>query len=411
MCVTEASEESSYQYLFHRQDEVMNAFREGEIEDIQVSQKMPVDQLISFGLREGFLKPGLQSFPDPRQTFEVPIDVVLVSQILQRLNDEHSLISAPYALNSAELVSELGYNIEILEQGFNNRATFPRETIFHGEVLKHILLASKPESLINWYNRDWLNILRENSPGRTRQYILDGTKIYVPESSWTEYQGAGKVKNQDGTYSYGYKIVWLQEILDKKGVIVSLKIGPIETHDLELGKQLVAEFQFESGSSLLMDRGFIDGEWMKNLKNVRGIDLFIPMKRNMDITVNAIALADLKGEWGPHPTRKEQKIAEIPEENLCWDECPVFKSGVIVRFQKKTGEITEILFVTTHENRKAKFILLTYDQRAEIEESHRQMKCFQGMGKLVSKKLVRTVFQILMTLIGYNTAPIHMDIK
>jgi hypothetical protein len=166
---------------------------------------MPVDQLISFGLREGFLKPGLQSFPDPRQTFEVPIDVVLVSQILQRLNDEHSLISAPYALNSAELVSELGYNIEILEQGFNNRATFPRETIFHGEVLKHILLASKPESLINWYNRDWLNILRENSPGRTRQYILDGTKIYVPESSWTEYQGAGKVKNQDGTYSYGYK--------------------------------------------------------------------------------------------------------------------------------------------------------------------------------------------------------------
>jgi hypothetical protein len=287
MGAIEALEENTYLYLFHRQEEVMNAFREGEIEDIQVSQKLPVDQLVTFGLREGFLKQGLQSFPDPRQTSEVPIDIVLVAQILQRLNDEHSLVSAPYALNSAEVVSELGYNINILEQGFNNRATYPRETAFHGEVLKHILLSSKPDGLVNWYNREWLNILRENSPGRTRQYILDGTKIFVPEKSWTEYQGAGKVKNPDGTYSYGYKIVWLQEILDKKGVIVSLKIGPIETHDLELGKQLIAEFPFESSSSLLMDRGFIDGEWMKSLKKDRGIDLFIPMKRNMDITVNA----------------------------------------------------------------------------------------------------------------------------
>ncbi len=132
MGAIEALEENTYLYLFHRQEEVMNAFREGEIEDIQVSQKLPVDQLVSFGLREGFLKQGLQSFPDPRQTSEVPIDIVLVAQILQRLNNEHSLVSAPYALNSAEVVSELGYNINILEQGFNNRSTYPRETAFHG---------------------------------------------------------------------------------------------------------------------------------------------------------------------------------------------------------------------------------------------------------------------------------------
>ena len=51
-------------YVFHRQKNVIDALLRGEIKDIKVSQNLAVDKIVSFGLREGFLKTGLKSFPD-----------------------------------------------------------------------------------------------------------------------------------------------------------------------------------------------------------------------------------------------------------------------------------------------------------------------------------------------------------
>jgi hypothetical protein len=76
--------------------------------------------------------------------------------------------------------------------------------------------------LLTWFNQTWLPIWRENAPGRTRQYIVDGTDIEIPEKHVKYYDGAGLRKNQDETFSYGYKVVWLMEVIDKKGVIVAL---------------------------------------------------------------------------------------------------------------------------------------------------------------------------------------------
>ena len=65
---------------------------------------------MQFGLTEGFLKEGLKIFPDQRKTFDKPIVVLLLSQVFQRLDDEHSLLLAPYMLNSAELMTEPGFS-------------------------------------------------------------------------------------------------------------------------------------------------------------------------------------------------------------------------------------------------------------------------------------------------------------
>ena len=168
-------------WIEHRQKDALDALMQGAIEDVRVSQRMPVDELVLFGLKEGFLQKGLREFPDPRKKIEVPIDVILLSQILQRLNGEHSLLLAPYMLNSAELITKLGYNATHLQEGFNDRAVHDRKTAFHGETLKHILMSTRAPALLNWFNQDWLPIWRQNSPGRTRQYIVDGTDLEIPE--------------------------------------------------------------------------------------------------------------------------------------------------------------------------------------------------------------------------------------
>jgi len=388
--------------IVHKQDETIANLKAGEIDDLRVSNQLPIDDIVKFGLREGFLKEGLKSFPDQRKGFDIPIEVLLLPQVIQRLDDEHSLLLAPYMLNSAELLTELGFSARVLEEGFNDKNKYKRTAPFHGETLKHALLSIKVDQLLNWFNTDWNELMKSNAPGRTKQYIIDGTEIHVPAHLYKKFDGAGVVKNNDGELSYGYKVVWIQEIIDRKGVIRSMKIAPINAHDLPLGKELIADFNFEEGSLLLMDRGFLDGAWITDLKNNRKIDVCMPLKSNSEITQFAVAQAEVDKKWTPHPTRDGQKIHDIKKSELEWSLCQCFNSGVLVRFMKKNGEEENIAFVDTRVGISGKTILATYDQRAEIEETHRQMKCFQGMEKLPSKKLVHIVFRIVMGTIAYN---------
>jgi hypothetical protein len=388
--------------IFQKQEETIAALKSGDIDSMRVSNKLPIDDIVKYGLKENFLREGLKSFPDPRKMYDIPIEVLLLPQVIQRLDDEHSLLLAPYMLNSAELMTELGYSAKVLEQGFNEKNTYPRTAPFNGETLKHVLLSVKADSLVEWFNRDWNKLMKESAPGRTRQYIMDGTEILVPKHLLDKYEGAGVVKDSQDEVSFGYKVVWIQEIIDRKGVIRAMKFAPIQTHDLKIGKELVSGFDFEEGSLLLMDRGFIDGEWITHLKDVRKVDVCIPLRGNSEITQFAVAQAAVDKSWSAHPTREGQRIYQIKKSELDWKLCQIFNSGVLVNFIKKNGEEENIVFVDTRKGLSGKTILATYDQRAEIEESHRQMKCFQGLEQLPSKKLVHVVFRIIMGTIAYN---------
>jgi hypothetical protein len=393
------------------QEETLSSLKQGEVENVRASSTSPVDQIVLYSMKQGVLQSSFRSFPDPRKKSEVPIEVLLLPQVLQRLNDEHSLLLAPYMLNNAELIESLGYNARVLEEGFNKRNVHPRKAAFHGETLKHVLLGLKAESIMKWFNDSFQKLLKIQAPGRTKQYILDGTKIEVPAHLSSKYQYSGLVSDENDKHSFGYKAVWLQEIIDNKGIIVALKIVPIQRHDLDVGRELVADFVFEPGSCLIMDRGFIDAEWITHLKQTRGVDVVIPLKRNMEVTKTCVELANERGLWKPHPTRENQQIAELGDKpgDLLWIECPAIAHGVLTRWAKKNGEVTEVLFVTTQEKSSGKKILAIYDQRTEIEESHRQIKCFQGLEKLPSKKFVQVVFRVVMCVVGFNLLNLFLN--
>jgi len=380
----------------------MKALKEGDIEDLRIDMEMPIDSILFYGLDSGFLKEGLTCFPDPRKNFDIPIDILILPQIAQRLDDEHNLLLAPYMINSAKLVSKLGYNVRILDTGFNNKNKKKRETIFNGETVKHLLLSLKPEKLISWFNDDLGNIIKKHSPGRTHQYIMDGTKLTIPKHLYEKFQGAGVVENQDGTFEYGYKVVWILEIIDRKGVIRALKFAPINEHDLPLGRELVKDFAFEESSILTMDRGFIDLEWITELKNNRNIDVSIPLRKNSEVSQYAIAKAVHKNDWEAHPNREKQKVRRLSKEDLDCHGYSIFESGVLVNFKKKNNEEEYVVFVDTRKDLTPKQVLDTYDMRSEIEESHRQMKCFQGLEKLPSKKYIQVIFRVIMGAVTYN---------
>jgi hypothetical protein len=115
------------------------------------------------------------------------------------------------------------------------------------------------------------------------------------------------------------------------------------------------------------------------------------------------AYAEENDRWKPHPTRKDQWVQRIPPWDLTgWEECEVLKSGALVKWKSKDGSFDEVLFVTTKDDESPERILSVYDERSQIEESHRHMKSFQGIDVLLSKKWVHVVFRILMGVIAFN---------
>ena len=376
--------------------------KEGNITGFQYSSETVVDKIVSYLLENPTFKSALKSFPDPRNKLfsSVPMNVILLATILQILNDEHSIVNSPYMLNDAKIMAQLGYTVKIIQEGFNDQNKYERRTPWHGEVLKHILLKLKPEEMVNWFNKCWSHQNDDLSPGKTRLFIMDGCKINVPEHNHGKYQRSGKVKNKKGEYEYGYKIVWIQEIIDRKTIIRGMKIVPVNVHDVEVGKQVVEDFDFPENSTLIMDRGFLDGKWINDLKQKRNIDVCIPLKKGMTLT--EMLIYNHSSDWKDHPTRKKQQIRKISEEELDWEEYSVFKSGILIRFKNKNNRTEHIPIVHTGENLSGQRVLEIYTLRPEIEESHRQLKTFLGFEKLPSGKYSRIVYDLIMGAISYN---------
>lgn len=398
-------------YLIRRdQNFVLKKMESGDVDDIVVNSMTAIDELISFGLGQGFLKDILKSFPDPRKSFDIPMEVLILPQIMQRINNEHSLSSSPYMLSSTQLLDLLGYNAVLAKNGFNNKNIYERETCFNGETLKHVLLSSKADEIVSWFNKEARRIFSKSVAGRTRVYIIDGTKLELPLEKVSSCQNAGVVKDGNDNVTGGYKVVWIRELLDQKGMIVAMKIVPINRHDVDVAKELLEEIEFEKGSVLIMDRGFFDGDWIDYLHEKKGLDICIPFKKNFVSSQYAYANLSAKNRWRAHPTRPGQEIAEIELEDLKWDKCQSFESGVCVRWNnEKTGEWDFVIFADTRKQRKAEQILEVYDLRSEIEEDHKQLKCFQLIEKQPSKKFTQVVFRLIMGVLGFNLFNIYTN--
>jgi hypothetical protein len=186
---------------------------------------------------------------------------------------------------------------------------------------------------------------------------------------------------------------------------------------------------------LLLDRGFINGPQMGRLKQDHGIDTVIPIRSDMDVLEDVRGLTKLKTEWEsydpthrpslprlkspgaasqpPHPTvkkrerRRQQTLAaqraaaakeETPdpskvreqtwiarfEKLTSWSDCPVPLTGVYSRDVYADGHETNWLLVTTSSRWKARRVRDLYGLRTDIEERHRQVKCFWDLTRFHS---------------------------
>ena len=209
---------------------------------------------------------------------------------------------------------------------------------------------------------------------------------------------------------------------------------------------------------LLVDRGFINGAEIGRLKRDHSIDTVIPIRSDMNLQEDVRGLMMLPTNWEeyepthrpplPDPTRasrdqpphraakqREQtrqqtlarKKADLAEKSppdpnhirertliarfpslTSWSDCPVPLTGVYSRDVYADGHEDGWLVVTTNEDWPAQQVRNLYGLRTDIEERHRQVKCFWDLTRFQSTAWSLVGNQLVFVCLTYSLLQIHL---
>jgi hypothetical protein len=239
-------------------------------------------------------------------------------------------------------------------------------------------------------------------------------------------------------------------------LFVAVRVVAGNDHECPVLYALVEEFVRTVGKGvmkrLILDRGFLDGEAISQCKEQYGMDILIPIRRNMDIYADAMALfqssdvqwVECKGqeEEGKKPDRprrrpraivkrekarqktlhqlKEQQVPPPPEKVLIkkeaaaigefrsWSSCTVPLSVVANREHYADGHQDIWFLIDTQEVKNPEHTQQEYHLRVSTEERYRQLKCFSDLTHFTSRAFSMVVNQVVFVMLAYNLLQIYL---
>ena len=187
--------------------------------------------------------------------------------------------------------------------------------------------------------------------------------------------------------------------------------GAGEDGDLTQGKQLVAAATQAWGEGtirrLLVDRGFIDGRWISELK-AAGVDTVIGVRNDMDLYEDMLGLCRLEdAQWLAAPPPKLHN-KPVPQRWLCpltdletWSSCTVPLQGVVIR-DVYPDRVQHQCLVTTDLDLTPQQLHAYNRDRWAIEESFMDLSRYWGLDKLGSCRLSVAAAQMHFIFLAYT---------
>lgn len=209
------------------------------------------------------------------------------------------------------LLKLIGYSTRQLQEGFCQRGYGDKQKPMHKNVLADAvekLTTSELEDILNTSIQRLVEKgVFEESKGH---FALDGSDLEttsryrdvgmktVTEKKWSRKEK--KVVEIEKTV-YGFKLLALYDVHLR--LVVAVKVVQIQEHESQFTRKLLHQGIENLGQGvirvLLIDRGFLDGLTLWQIKNVDGIDFVIPVKSNMIVSADARAFLKQKpdGEY------------------------------------------------------------------------------------------------------------------
>jgi len=466
---------------------VLDALRDGEFDYIEAASEVFEADFFRFIKARALLDQLAETYPTPRKKEEVPLWFYVASNLSMRLHGVHAFDAFPMVVRSGGMLQAFGpkagrkvvhpetRETTVLCEGFNQKNHYDRETPCDPDYLRKVAKDTDAEALIGWFNRDVVRVFRKHRVfDKEGLFIGDASYLFVPDNpmyegsvrmlfgednhpvdleQYNKMTGAQKVRCQ---WKRCYKMVTLLHTNRRRDfyVFVGVKVVSGKAHECPVLYELVKQWVEAMGPGvikrLILDRGFIDGEAISLCKKKYGIDILIPIRRNMDLYRDALALfqesdvdwleckereEEVKEPVRPRPKailkrekRRQKKLQQLkeqqppppPEEILIkkeaaaigefrsWSSCSVPLTVVANREHYADGHQEIWFLIDTKDVKDPSQTQQEYHLRTSTEERYRQLKCFTDLTHFTSRALSMVVNQVVFIMLAYNLLQIYL---
>jgi hypothetical protein len=466
---------------------VLKALENGDFDYIDTASEVFETEFFRFIKAKTILDKLAQSYPSPRKKQDVPLWLYVAANLSMRLHGLHSFNAFPLVVRCGGMLNALGPKagrkvihpdtgeITIVCEGFNKKNQYDRQSPCDQDYLRKVAKDTDADALMSWFCQDVAQMFRSHRAfDKEGIFIGDASYLFVPDNP--KYEGSVKLLFDPNNHPLSiedynrmsdeqkircqwrrcYKMVTLlhtNRTLDFF-LFVAVKVIPGKKHECPVLYELVEQFVTAVGKGvikrLILDRGFLDGQAISRCKTDYGIDILIPIRRNMDIYADAMALFKLpEVDWicckepavehkepkRPRPTaivKREKKRQEkletlkqqkpsLPPEKIVvkkqvasigqfrsWSSCTVPLSVVANRQHYADGHQDIWLLLDTKEVEDPTQTPQEYHLRTSTEERYRQFKCFIDLVHFTSRAFSLVANQVVFIMLAYNLLQIYL---
>lgn len=366
------------------------------------------DEFMCFVLQMELLPFVDRTFPNPRAKNEVPIWFLITCQFLMRIYQTGKYQHLRYLLNSGSILTRYGFNVGTTKIGFNDKNKKQRQTAVDADTVRKFFKDTKRDEIRLWYQEDLQRWFKQHHAfDRRGIFILDQSHLVVPNNLNYEeavkmpvdehgqlYRGINNLTDEQKRsliYHPCYALTTLLHVSPEQTMfhVAGYEFGAGNEDELIQAKRLIPAFcKAHPGliKELILDRGYINGEWISELKQDYHIDTLIPLRDSMGNYQDAIAIAKFKNNWQIIDQEKslngeiisKTEIANIDKLEL-WPNlhCPIYATVIRdIRWNRSLEKQEESFHVLVSTRRYSSYdaALNRYRLRVQIEERFRQWK-------------------------------------
>lgn len=222
------------------------------------------------------------------------------------------------------LLKLLGFSIRQIKEGFSDRGKY-EEGPMHKNTLADAAAKVTLEECQGILNGTAQILAKKGMIPKEGKYVLDATDLVTTEKC----RGCGrktvmhKKRDKEGNIveipetTYGFKLLAVYEVRTR--IIVAAKIVKIQESESNYTLDMLkfAQKNLKVGDkkikTFLIDRGFIDGQTLWQIKNIYGVDFVIPSKTDMNITEDVRSFRDAKDK---NVTRESRDVGKEGRTSL-----------------------------------------------------------------------------------------------
>jgi hypothetical protein len=204
------------------------------------------------------------------------------------------------------LLKLIGYTTEQLRDGFCRRGKPGKQKPLHKNVLADAVEKLTADEVSYILNESVKRLAAQGLFAESRgHFALDGSDLETTPRfkgcgaktvTETEWSRKDKQRIQIEKTVHGFKLLALYDVHVR--IVVAAKVVTINEHEGNFTRDLVRQGIANLGSGaiqvVLIDRGFLDGLTLWQIKHTEGVDFVIPAKDGMRVKIDARAFLDQK---------------------------------------------------------------------------------------------------------------------